>query len=175
MNVAIMTTIIEFQILKRDFMDLSKFKTLRMLNQLKSLVKRHNQLFDDVKNLEEIFSFKLFLNFYSMAFVVCFTAFQASTSTDAAELIGMAFYCISGLFGIFVQSYFGDLLKNVSENVLFGLFECGWENMTMKDEMEVRRQLPFILKRACIPAKLTCLKIADVSLYQFANVRFSFF
>jgi hypothetical protein len=162
---AITITIAEFRKLKKDFEDLRTSE--RLTDDVRKLIKRHNELFEIVKRLEAAYSFPLFLNFYSTALLICFTAFQASTSSDPAELIGMAYFCLSSLFQLFVPCYFGDLLTTVSEDVLNGIYECGWEEM---NNMAVRRELPFIIKRARIAAKLTVMKIADVSLFQFANV-----
>ncbi|KAG5681148.1 hypothetical protein PVAND_010608 [Polypedilum vanderplanki] len=161
----LMVTILEFREIKKDFEEI--MKSSNAPNEMKKLIKRHNELFENVRKLENAFSFPLFCNFYSTVLLICFTAFQASTSTDAAELIGMAYFCISSLFQLFVQTYFGDLLKTVSEDVISGIYESNWEN---SNNMTVRRELPFIIRRARKPAKLTVMKFADITLDQFVNV-----
>jgi hypothetical protein len=162
---SITITILEFRKLKRDFQDLKKSKNLS--DDVRKLVRRHNELFENVKIVQDTFSFLFFIIFYSTSSLICFTAFQASTSDEAAELIGMGYFSVSSLFQIFIPSYFGDLLTVVSVDLLHGIYDSGWEDM---NNMAVRRELPFIIKRARIPAKLTAMKIADLSLIHFSNV-----
>jgi hypothetical protein len=161
----IMVQCIELEKLRRDFLNLKH--QIGIGNKLKKLIKRHNQIIDDTSKLEKAFSFQIFFFFYSALFLICFTAFQSSTADNFDKLIEMAIYSICNLQEIYIQSYFGEMLQNASDNLFHAVYACGWEEMR---DLEVRKSIEFIVKRTRYPIKISMMGFGDVKLIQFANV-----
>lgn len=158
---------IEFKILSYKFRNLQTKATENEIKmETKSLIQRHNELFDITMKLENIFSFPLFCNTISNTLSVCFTAFYATISSGITDISEEVFFCIAILFLIFSQCYFGQMLKDASENVFNGICECGWENMSYN---EIKKSFILIIQRSHKSECLTNMKFGDVTLKQFTT------
>lgn len=160
---------IEFEILSERFQQLKG--QVAIDKKLRSLVDHHNELSSHVMKLENIFSFSLFCNFVTSSFVICFTAFQASIATEVAESFQMALYCVISSIQILLQCYLGQVLKTASERLIYGIYDCGWEEQLRK--LKVTKGLVLITRKAQKPTMITTMKFADITLYQFSTVRYT--
>ncbi|KAG5671903.1 hypothetical protein PVAND_002072 [Polypedilum vanderplanki] len=158
---------LEFSILKENFEDLKSIKDeVQFKVKLVTIIERQNELHEMVKNLQKIFSPSLFFNFIIVSFIMCFNAFQASTTNSFIEMIFAFMFGLSSTNQIFLQCYFGEKLKVASESVFCGIYNCGWENI---ENIKLRKCLILVLERAQKPATLKILDIADINMNQFEN------
>lgn len=123
---------LKFRILKINFENLNRKCEKEVKKTLNDLIDRHNQLINIRNILEDIFSQSLFVNYILVTFIICFLAFQISIASNVAEIAHHSNFMLSLLLQIFLQCFFGELLKDSSENVLLGVQNCGWENFQDK-------------------------------------------
>ena len=161
----IIVTSIEFQILSLDFKHL-KIDQITMQEEIKSLINRHNELFIIRNKLEEIFSFPLLCTYISNSLNACFTAFYATISIGSTDMIEQAFFSFASFLLILSQCFFGQMLKDASESVVNGIYECGWEDIK---DIQIRRAFISIIQRSQKPECLTIMKFGDVTLKQFTT------
>ncbi|CAG9800738.1 unnamed protein product [Chironomus riparius] len=64
------------------------------------------------------------------------------------------------------QCFFGQMLKDASESVVNGIYECGWEDI---NDIQIRRAFISIIQRSQKPECLTIMKFGDVTLKQFTT------
>ncbi|XP_070500797.1 odorant receptor 85c-like [Chironomus tepperi] len=166
--VTLVSLSIEFKILKMDMMNLKVYKMLSLSKPVKVLVDRQNKLYRQVDMVEKTYSILLLLDFCEPAFNACFTAMVASITTQNSTIIENVSNCLLYLSKIFIQCYFGEMLRNASASLADGIYDCDWE--TAKD-MEVRKSFVLMIMRAKRPATLTCWKFSTVRLEQFYSVR----
>ncbi|XP_070489825.1 odorant receptor 4-like [Chironomus tepperi] len=165
----IITLAIEFRILSTNF------KTIKtrmegndeIIQEMKLLIDRHNELFIIKNKLENIFSFPLLCNLLSNSFIACFVAFSATISSGFTNMIDQAFLCAVILLLVYTQCFFGQMLKDASESVVNAIYECGWEDI---NDIQIRRAFISIIQRSQKTECLTIMKFGDVTLKQFSTV-----
>lgn len=163
----------EFDALNSRFRKLREIEDeIEKIAKLKQIIERHNQLFNIVAEIQTIFAVSFFFAFILSSFIICFTAFQASTATDTISMIFNAMFCLICTNQIFMQCYFGQMLKNASENVLEGIYACGWEQAK---SLEMKKDLIMLLRRVHKPAAYQILNYSPITLEQFQSVRKLFF
>lgn len=145
----------------------SKFEELKDENDLKKLVDRQIELVEVVKEIQKIFSVSFVANFILSSFIICFTAFKSSTSTSFFAILLGILFCISCVFQIVLQCYFGQMLKDSNENVMNGIYNCGWENFK---ELKTKKSLILILQNAQSLKTFSVLGISEISIEQFTIV-----
>ncbi|CAG9800737.1 unnamed protein product [Chironomus riparius] len=155
---------IDFQMLSADFKAICKGNEI--CQEIKSLIQRHNELFMIKDDLENIFSVLIFGDILSNSFSACFTAFHATITIESTGMIEELFFCSALLFLILLQCFFGQMLKDASESVVIGIYECGWEDIR---DYQVRKIIVSIIQRSQKPECLTYLKFGDVTLKQFTT------
>lgn len=165
--VTLVSMSIEFEILKKDMMDIKVFKMLNLSKSIKKLINRQNDLYRQVDMIEKTYSILLLLDFSEPAFNACFTAMVASISTEQSAMIENASNCFFYLSKIFMQCYFGEMLRNASAGLADGIYDSEWE--TMKD-LKVRKSFILMIQRSKRPATLTCWRFTVVRLEQFYSV-----
>lgn len=158
----------EFNNLQIKFIDLKYIKATEIETHLKSLVQRHEKLFECSEKLEKIFSPSFLFNFVQSSFVICLTAFQSSTSSEASQLFFNFTYCTAVLNQIWLLCFFGQKVINSSECIAMGAYDSGWENIK---SIRVKKAVLNIVRRAQIPIKLTAMKFKEISLKSFTTVK----
>jgi 7tm Odorant receptor len=155
----------EFKILKKSFEEIDgKSSTSDIIK----LVDRHNEILTNVEDIEDIFSILLLSNYLSCMISICITGFHLSIADDWSKIINHSMYTFTSALQLFIQCYYGQMLKSSSENVVDGIYNCEW--MKIKESESVK-MLVFAMKRAMKPAKLTIMKLGKVTLEQFTTVR----
>ncbi|KAL7028461.1 hypothetical protein ACKWTF_005846 [Chironomus riparius] len=155
---------IEFETLQHSFENLNISETS---DELKTLICHQNELYDACIKLERIFSITFFYKFIISSFVICFTAFQCSTSSDTSKILVNMTICIANFNQIGLQCFFGQMLKNASENVTNSIYNCQWENST---NMNVKRLLIVCIARSNRHVALTTLKFSEITFEQLTYV-----
>lgn len=159
-----------FDILSQKFQDLSEihdrsnFKT-----KISELSAEHELLLMLTAKMDKIFSPSFFFSIVMSSYSICFLAFEASIADNLGHVI---FYlsCVTVLcFTIFLQCFYGQKIKNMSEKVAQCVYECGWEQL---NDLKLRKDLIFIMNRAQKPATFTILSFGQVSLEQYGKVYF---
>jgi len=69
---------------------------------------------------------------------------------------------------ILILCFFGQMLKDSSECVVDGIYDCGWEDL---EDMKLRKSILLALLRAQRVSKLTVFSIFTITLSQFQKVR----
>lgn len=164
LSTIVVVVCIEFDILRKH---LQKWKKTEKFNDL---IVRHNELLQIVEKMEEILSPIFFFNFILSSIVICFNAFHLSISFSQSFSISFVnvFILMGATMIIGLQCFFGQLIKDASENVSNEIYAMAWEDIK---DIKVKKQLLIMLMRAQKPATLTIWKFADVSLERFTSVR----
>ncbi|XP_070502462.1 odorant receptor 13a [Chironomus tepperi] len=155
---------IEFEIIQHNFENLNLTESS---DELKTLICHQNDLYDVCIKLEGIFSLTFFYKFIISSFVICFTAFQCSTSSDTSKIIVNMTICIANFNQIGLQCFFGQMLKNASENVTNSIYNCQWENTT---NMKVKKSLMICITRSNRHVALTALKFSEITFEQLTYI-----
>lgn len=158
----------EFDILEIDFMNLKSIGAPEVSKRARALIQRHNCLIALSVKLEKVFSPSFLFNFVQSSFVICLTAFQYTTSSEATQFLFNGSYCAATLNQIWLLCYFGQKIIDSSARVGNGAYDCSWENSL---NLKVGKALIMILRRAQTSTKLTAMNFADISLQSFMNVR----
>lgn len=138
--------------------------------EIENLIERHNQLFDLVDKLQEIYSSNILSSFVVSSIIIGFAAFQLSTTAN--DIATFSFYgpgmsmILAHIFALCVS---GQKLIDKSEEVADGVYDCGWEKI---DDESLKKQLILIMLRAQKAKKLSAMKFVNVSLETFTTVSF---
>jgi hypothetical protein len=160
---------VEFEILKIKFSELKLMNEADAKIQLKELVKRHQQLIFCAQEIQNIFSLTFFSNFIMSSFFICFTGFHMSTTSEISSMITDMVFCAFSLINIFMQCFIGQMIRDASDGVAGGVFDCDWE---MMKDVQMRKDLLFVMKRAQKGVQFLILDKWPVNIEQFANVSF---
>jgi hypothetical protein len=158
---------VEFRILKIKFSELKLMNETDAKIQLKSLVKRHQELILCAQEIQNIFSQTFFFNFIISSLFICFTGFHMSITDEIASIIIDILFCFFSLMNIFMQCYTGQMLRDASDSVIDGTFDCDWE---MMKDVQMRKDLLFVMKRAQKGVQFMILNKWPVNIEQFASV-----
>lgn len=158
----------QFDVLSENFRDLKDETDATIIREkVHEHTKRHIVLLQLAAQLDVFFSISFFYNFVVSSMVICCTLFQASIATDIEDFIFNATYCAAVLFAMYIQCFFGQMLKNASSKIVDSVFDCGWEKIY---DLKVRRQLLMVLLRAQKPIAITIWRFAEVTIEQFGEV-----
>lgn len=161
----------EFDILKIDFLALKHTNRSAVERQTFELVQHHSELIECSGRLERIFSASFLYNFVQSSFVICLTAFQYMTSSEASQLLFNGSYCAAILNQVWLLCYFGQKIIDSSEGIAEGAYGCDWE---WNENLPLQRALMVVIERAQTPVKLTAMNFTDVSLKSFKSVTVNF-
>lgn len=164
-------TSIGFDNIKRDLESLKDVPEEKKAKLVGKFVVQHNQLIDISKNLEKIFSLSILLNFVQSSLMICFLAFQISTTDDTRVVLQFTAYLATILSQIFMICHFGQKLINSSSDVASGVYNCGWQDMK---DVKLRRSVLLLLLRAQKPERLTARGFRVISIESCSGVRKSF-
>ena len=158
---------LEFNILKGKFEELQDMKSKEFAENLKICVDRQNELATCVKEFQNIFSSSFCFEFVASSFIICFTAFQLSTSTNYINMLFNVLFCIFSMSQIFILCFFGQMLVDASEGVVDGIYNCGWEDL---DDVKLKKSILLAMIKAQKTSKFTILNISTITLNQFEKV-----
>lgn len=156
-----------FDMLRIDFTELANTEASKIEQRTGELIQRHNDLIDCSRKIEKIFSPSFLFNFVQSSFVICLTAFQYTTSTEATQFLFSGTYCVAILNQIWLLCYFGQKVIDSSDFVANGAYTSGWEQI---ESIEVRKAIMLAIQRSQSPTKLTAMNFADISLKSFTSV-----
>ena len=75
-----------------------------------------------------------------------------------------------------MQCFFGQMLMDSSEQLVEGIYDCGWEKLS---DLKVKKSLILMMMKAQKMTKLKVLNMVEISLEEFGIVgwtfRFNFF
>jgi gustatory receptor len=161
---------LEFKILKAKFENLQDKKSKEFADSLKICVDRQNELATCVEEFQNIFSPSFVFEFIASSFIICFTAFQLSTSTNYINMLFNILFCIFSMNQIFILCFFGQMLIDASEGVVDGIYNCGWEDL---DDVKLKKSILLAMIKAQKTSKLTVFNISTITLHQFEKVNFN--
>ncbi|KAG5683306.1 hypothetical protein PVAND_012593 [Polypedilum vanderplanki] len=136
-------------------------------NVIINCIKRQNELYDVIGNIQRIFAPSFFTSFLLSSILICFTAFKCSISLDPAILIFNATFSIISMLQIFIQCFFGQILCDASGNLIDSIYECGWEKR--KNE-KLKKFLIFVIMRSQKYSAFSLLGVWKINLEQFQSV-----
>jgi hypothetical protein len=158
----------EFKALATKFKD---FQNIVNENDIEKLmndyVDRHNTISEVSNEIQTILSSSFSACFTFTSFVICLTAFQASTAIEPVKFFFGGMYCLISMNVIFMQCFFGQMLYDASSKIFDDITECGYENW---QSQKLKKNLIILLRRAQNPAHLTIYKISTITLEQYRTV-----
>lgn len=158
----------EYEFLKLDFAAALETSSDTRSEKVRSLIQKHNKLFETVDKLQDIYSINILSSFTVSSVSVAFTAFQLSTTVN--DLATMSFYVpyMAMVLGhIFMLCVSGQKLIDSSQSVADGVYECEWEKI---EDEALKKQLILIIQRAQKAKKLSAMSFLNVSLETFTTV-----
>jgi hypothetical protein len=161
---------LEFDILRARF---ENFKDIKKENDVKkelgSCISRHEELHAIANELNTILQPTFSFNWLMSSFIICFNAFQASSvQMHFLAVIFNGLFCLSTLNHIFLQCFFVQRLKDSSERVVNGIYDCGWEQLK---SLQLKKDLMVVIQRAQKPAAFSAFGISEINMHQFEQVR----
>jgi hypothetical protein len=158
---------LEFKILSVKFQEL-KFQTSAELSaSLKLLIDRHHQLHEAVNVVQSIFAPSFFMNFLLSAILICFSAIQLSTALNPQKVAFSIGFCLFNIAQILMQCFFGQLLRDASEESVRGIYDSGWEEI---GDVQHKKEVVLVLLRSQKLAKISILGISVINMEQFGSV-----
>ncbi|KAG5683308.1 hypothetical protein PVAND_012595 [Polypedilum vanderplanki] len=154
----------ELKMLAADFRLLRK-KSIDIVK----CIKRQNELYDIVEELQRIFGIYFFINFLLSSILICFTAFTGTISPDPLSLIFSAIFCLLTMLQIFIQCFFGQILYDANLNLVDSIYECGWENMK---DINLKKILILVIMRSQKCVAFSLFGFWKITLEQFQSVSF---
>lgn len=102
------------------------------LNIIKSLAERHIKFFRVGDYLQNIYGPNFLCGFLTTSLVLCFIAFQLSTTSDWAIYCFYIFYSGMICSQIFLLCHFSQKIINSNEGAADGIYDSGWEALKTK-------------------------------------------
>lgn len=167
MHSAITIVAFEFQVLKKKFQEL-QYKTF-LEERLKKYIDRHNQILDNVKKIEKIIRVLISATFSVASIQICSCLFLASLATEFSTQLEMLFYCFFTLLKVWFDFNFGETLQTSSERLVFGIYDCGWEDFK---NPKLVKKIILSMQAAQNPKTLKVFKFIKLNLHQYWNVSF---
>lgn len=161
----------EFDILRADFLDIEQAPRSERIAKLKSLVMRHNELFEIRNKLQSIYEIVFVVCFVISSLVMCYVAFILSNANEFA----LYTYYVPFLFlvggQILLLCFFGQKLLDSNKNLAEGIFNSGWEDL---GDVVLTKHLMLVIARAQATKRLTAMGFCDLTLNNFTSVGFQF-
>lgn len=156
----------KFDVLCQRLQQLEDSESIDVHKKFVEFVKLHETLIRLSKNLEKIFTYPIFINFFGSSIFICLNVHQASMETSIANYFRSANLIIASMLQIFLICYYGNKLTSAAENLTNAVFNSGW-NKQMRDR---KYFLLMMIQRSQKPTVLSALKFSAVSLRSFTTV-----
>ncbi|XP_028031983.1 odorant receptor 67c-like [Bombyx mandarina] len=99
--------------------------------ELAEIVKRHHALIRLSKDVEDMYSFSLLVNFLNSSIFICFCGF-CSVVVEKWNETAYKSFLLTTLSQIWFLCWYGQKLLDSSEGVSDALYKCGWYNASKK-------------------------------------------
>jgi hypothetical protein len=162
---------LEFDILKIKIEELSASKEADFRKELKNHIERHKQLIAVTDEIQGIFSIFFNMNFLVSSVYICFTALLCSVSDSLPKTVFYIAFLAFSMLQVFMQCFFCQMLRDSSESVNYGIYNCGWEQI---DDLQLKKDFVLLLARSQKPTGLSILNFSAIKLDQFTNVSLQF-
>ncbi|CAG9802943.1 unnamed protein product [Chironomus riparius] len=164
----LITTIsVEFYSLSDEIKNLKNMTEDEIELEFPKLIENHQNIFQLVQELSDIFSKTFFFRFIVSASIIGLNLFQLKTTENIFESSIFLIYTCFELGQVFLQCYFGQFLTDASEIIADEIYNCGWENW---QKISLKKKLVNVLQRSQRPAVLTIWKFGIISIRQFTSV-----
>jgi odorant receptor len=164
-----------FDHLKMDLQELDTGPKNEQAQQMKTLIERHVDLDNLVKEVEGLLSPVFLLNFVQSSFVYCLTGYQMSTANETKDMINYGSYLVAVVIGNFFLCYGSQQIIDSSEGIAEAIYEINWYEIK---DLKLRKELLLIMMRSQKASKLTAGKFSVVcleSLKFMLNTAYSYF
>lgn len=170
MYVLIVMLVMEFDILRSDFIKLKNVTGEERSSETKALIEHHSKLIKLSYKLQKTFDFIFLISFVVPSMILSFIAFiMASGSLAADDYSFFIPYFLSVTGQIFLICHFGEALIDASQDIADGAYESEWETL---EDNKLKKSTSLIIQRARTPQRLTAMGFVDVSLATFSAVSF---
>ncbi|NP_001177509.1 odorant receptor 69 isoform X1 [Nasonia vitripennis] len=133
------------------------------------ILKRHIQLLESVKKIENIYSNVSLVQMFFSVITICVTGFVMITaleSKDIVLLIKFATFIWFLLWQIFSFCFAGQYLLNKGETITGAMYDSDWYNIESNDV----KAISFIIKKTQRPLSVTAGKYIPLSVTSFAAI-----
>lgn len=157
----------EFVMLAKKFSELSP-KTPSLKKEITDLITQHDELMKIADELQNIYSFPVFVNFFLASVWICLAGFQMIVKPSS--LLNFFHYAVilkDSLLQSFILCFFAQKLIDSSASVGDGAYEMEWYSI---DDLQIRKSIQLVIMRSQKPKKLTAMNFADVSLENYGVV-----
>ena len=160
----------EFDLLKKDFVELKYKPKYEWKRGAEKLVDRQNTLLNVRNNLQKIYEISLLYIFFISSVIMCNVSFQLSISKDILDAFSFLIPYMSVMGGqVLLICVFGQKLIDSSCSVQDGVYDSGREKI---DDKKLKRQLVLVILRTQHSHALTAMGFAEILLESFATVNF---
>ena len=144
--------------------------------EFKKLINKHCELFEISGEIDSIFKFSLMVTFLGSTIFLTFSMFQLFLSddllhslleNDVFDLIKFSSYFNASLLGIFLFSFFCQVLTTSSERVAFKIMQSNWSECS---DDTMKKNIQMVLLRAQKPLELTALGFFGINMEVFTYV-----
>lgn len=157
----------EFEILKEDFLSLLDFPESERKKELRLLIDVHDCLTKVIVDIENLVSPIFLYNLIQSSVLICLISFQISTATEYMQYFIYGLYLTAVSTKIFFHCFCGQRVIDSSLSISEAIYDIEWYKI---DDLQLRKDLSFVMLRAQKFSKLTAVKFAVVSLERFAFV-----
>ncbi|KAL6262766.1 hypothetical protein P5V15_005556 [Pogonomyrmex californicus] len=148
----------QLELLRVQFIEISKkHHEQKHGNFLGPLVKRHCQLIELAKNIEDAFNINILLRLLIISVVIATSGVGIILSIktqDYKEIIKMLMSIQFYMVQTFLYTYAGDTLQNRSESIVYAIYDSAWHKMSPI----VVKDLIFIMMRMKTPLRISAGK-----------------
>nr|XP_037872458.1 odorant receptor 67c isoform X2 [Bombyx mori] len=133
--------------------------------ELAEIVKRHHALIRLSKDVEDMYSFSLLVNFLNSSIFICFCGF-CSVVVEKWNETAYKSFLVTTLSQIWFLCWYGQKLLDSSEGVSDALYKCGWYNASKK----VKTSILIMLHRSQKGVSVTTFGFSVISLASYSKI-----
>nr|XP_022900458.1 putative odorant receptor 85d [Onthophagus taurus] len=155
----------QFEILKDNLQNVTndlpkneKDKNRLITKRLRRNIDHHNMILNFVKEIEEMYSTGIFIQFLCSIIIMCVTGFQMSPKKIQYVTLVLYFFC--NLNQVAIYSWFGHDILDKSSGVGEACYMSEWNTLNPN----VNKYLFIIMERSKIPTILTAGKFFNLTL-----------
>ncbi|XP_066159275.1 putative odorant receptor 71a [Euwallacea fornicatus] len=129
----------------------------------------YNEIITYITNIEDIFSFGIFIQFLCSGVVICLTGFQLMVSDEKGQFGLLLLYLICMTFQLMLYCWYGHCLMQESNDITRACYIIKWEDINVNN----RRMLMMMMERAKKPLAIKALGIFGLNLatYMTASIQ----
>uniref|UniRef100_A0AAU6NDF5 Odorant receptor n=1 Tax=Mythimna loreyi TaxID=667449 RepID=A0AAU6NDF5_9NEOP len=143
-----------------------KLSDLQSYEEVKRIVKIHQQLLRISDQLSSIFGLVIFIHMVSASLVICFFGFLAVVCSGLADTIANLLTVLNAMITIFLLTLSGQFLCDTSSEIADAAYQSYWYESNEK----VKKLILIIIIRAQRPSYLTALGFSELTLRSFSKI-----